>query len=144
MITDDADEIDQALEEAFTKQEVNEVHQEPEIELPKVWIKIWILPTVSIISFNVSYENLMLHQGRNSLLMIVLILITFYLKVCWYVRRNCMSINLWECYFWQVAEEPPKEEAKKVGVRFAPEPEMEDIQTKTEVRTTHLKITWAA
>lgn len=40
MITDDADEIDQALEEAFTKQEVNEVHQEPEIELPKVWIKI--------------------------------------------------------------------------------------------------------
>ena len=32
MITDDADEIDQALEEAFTKQEVNEVHKEPEIE----------------------------------------------------------------------------------------------------------------
>lgn len=40
MITDDADEIDQALEEAFTKQEVNEVHKEPEIELPKVTIKI--------------------------------------------------------------------------------------------------------
>ena len=40
MITDDADEIDQALEEAFTKQEVNEVHKEPEIELPKVLIKI--------------------------------------------------------------------------------------------------------
>ena len=40
MITDDADEIDQALEEAFTKQEVNEVHKEPEIELPKVGIKM--------------------------------------------------------------------------------------------------------
>ena len=40
MITDDADEIDQALEEAFTKQEVNEVHKEPEIELPKVTIKM--------------------------------------------------------------------------------------------------------
>ena len=40
MITDDADEIDQALEEAFTKQEVNEVHKEPEIELPKVRIKL--------------------------------------------------------------------------------------------------------
>ena len=40
MITDDGDEIDKALEEAFTKQEVNEVHKEPEIELPKVWIKI--------------------------------------------------------------------------------------------------------
>ena len=40
MITDDADEIDQALEEAFTKQEVNEVHKEPEIELPKVGIKL--------------------------------------------------------------------------------------------------------
>ena len=38
MITDDADEIDQ--EEAFTKQEVNEVHKEPEIELPKVRIKL--------------------------------------------------------------------------------------------------------
>lgn len=35
---------------------------------------------------------------------------------------------------WQAAEEPPKEETKKVGVRFAPEPEMEDIQTKTEVQ----------
>ena len=48
-----------------------------------------------------------------------------------------MLINLGECCFWQVAEEPPKEEAKKVGVRFAPEPEMEDIQTKTEVCVTH-------
>ena len=66
MITDDADEIDQALEEAFTKQEVNEVHKEPEIELPKVRIKLWILLTVSIIYFNVSYENFMLHQSRNS------------------------------------------------------------------------------
>jgi len=55
------------------------------------------------------------------------------------VRRNCVSVNLWEWYFWQVAEEPPKEETKKVGVRFAPEPEMEDIQTKTEVRITHEK-----
>jgi len=53
------------------------------------------------------------------------------------VRRNCVSVNPWEWYFWQVAEEPPKEETKKVGVRFAPEPEMEDIQTKTEVRVTH-------
>ena len=33
----------------------------------------------------------------------------------------------------QVIEEAPKEETRKVGVRFAPEPEMEDIQTKTEV-----------
>ena len=40
MITDDADEIDQALEEAFTKEEVNEVHKEPEIEPPKVRIKM--------------------------------------------------------------------------------------------------------
>ena len=46
-------------------------------------------------------------------------------------------INLWESFFWQVEEEPPKEETKKVGVRFAPEPEMEDIQTKTEVRMIH-------
>lgn len=38
-ITDDADEIDQALEEAFTKEEVNEVHKEPEIEPPKVRIE---------------------------------------------------------------------------------------------------------
>ena len=88
MITDDGDEIDKALEEAFTKQEVNEVHKEPEIELPKVTIKMWILPTVSIISFNVSYENLMLHQGRNSLLMIVLILITFCLKVFRYGKEK--------------------------------------------------------
>ncbi|XP_078383330.1 protein scribble homolog isoform X2 [Oculina patagonica] len=73
VVSDDADEIDQALEEAFTKEEVNEVHKEPEIEQPKV------------------------------------------------------------------AEEPPKEEPKKVGVRFAPEPEMEDIQTKTEKETITLK-----
>ena len=39
--------------------------------------------------------------------------------------------------FWQVVEEPPKEETKKVGVRFAPEPEMEEIQTKTEVGILH-------
>lgn len=38
VITDDADDIDQALEEAFTKQEMNEVHKEPEIEQPKVRI----------------------------------------------------------------------------------------------------------
>ena len=37
------------------------------------------------------------------------------------------------CHVLQVPEEPPKEETKKVGVRFAPEPEMEEIQTKTEV-----------
>lgn len=36
-------------------------------------------------------------------------------------------------YNLQVIEEPAKEETRKVGVRFAPEPEMEDIQTKTEV-----------
>ena len=66
VITDDADEIDKALEEAFTKQEVNEVHKEPEIEPPKVRIKISILPTVPIISLNVNYENLVLHQGRYS------------------------------------------------------------------------------
>lgn len=58
MITDDADEIDQALEEAFTKQEVNEVHKEPEIEPPKVRIKILILPAVSIIYLKVNYEIL--------------------------------------------------------------------------------------
>lgn len=58
MITDDADEIDQALEEAFTKQEVNEVHREPEIEPPKVRIKILILPAVSIIYLKVNYEIL--------------------------------------------------------------------------------------
>ena len=34
--SDDTDAIDEALEEAFSKEEVNEVHQEPEIELPKV------------------------------------------------------------------------------------------------------------
>lgn len=61
MITDDADEIDQALEEAFTKQEVNEVHKEPEIESPKVRIKILILPAVSIIYLKVNYENLVLN-----------------------------------------------------------------------------------
>lgn len=61
MITDDADEIDQALEEAFTKQEVNEVHKEPEIEPPKVRIKILILPAVSIIHLKVNYENLVLN-----------------------------------------------------------------------------------
>lgn len=61
MITDDADEIDQALEEAFTKQEVNEVHKEPEIESPKVKIKILILPAVSIIYLKVNYENLVLN-----------------------------------------------------------------------------------
>lgn len=61
MITDDADEIDQALEEAFTKQEVNEVHKEPEIEPPKVRIKILILPAVSIIQLKVNYENLVLN-----------------------------------------------------------------------------------
>lgn len=61
MITDDADEIDQALEEAFTKQEVNEVHKEPEIEPPKVRIKILILPAVSIIYLKVNYENLVLN-----------------------------------------------------------------------------------
>lgn len=38
VITDDADDIDQALEEAFTEQEMNEVHKEPEIEQPKVRI----------------------------------------------------------------------------------------------------------
>lgn len=38
VITDDTDDIDQALEEAFTKQEMNEVHKEPEIEQPKVRI----------------------------------------------------------------------------------------------------------
>ncbi|KAJ7325632.1 neurotransmitter receptor transport postsynaptic membrane to endosome [Desmophyllum pertusum] len=73
MVSDEADDIDQALEEAFTQQEVSEVHKEPELEQPKV------------------------------------------------------------------AEEPPKEETKKVGVRFAPEPEMEDIQTKTEKETITLK-----
>ena len=34
--SDDNDAIDEALEEAFSKEEVNEVHKEPEIELPKV------------------------------------------------------------------------------------------------------------
>lgn len=48
MVTDDADEIDQALEEAFTKQEVNEVHTEPEIEQPKVRVKMLILLTDSL------------------------------------------------------------------------------------------------
>ena len=43
------------------------------------------------------------------------------------------STNRVIMYDLQVIEEPPKEETKKVGVRFAPEPEMEDIQTKTEV-----------
>lgn len=38
VITVDTDDIDQALEEAFTKQEMNEVHKEPEIEQPKVRI----------------------------------------------------------------------------------------------------------
>ena len=36
MMSDDADAIDEALEEAFTKEEVNEVHKEPESEQPKV------------------------------------------------------------------------------------------------------------
>ena len=35
-MTEDADAIDAALEEAFTKEEVNEVHKEPETEPPKV------------------------------------------------------------------------------------------------------------
>lgn len=71
--SDDNDAIDEALEEAFSKEEVNEVHKEPEIELPKV------------------------------------------------------------------NDEPAKEETKKVGVRFAPEPEMEDIQTRVEKETITLK-----
>ena len=41
--------------------------------------------------------------------------------------------------YLQVIEEPPKEETKKVGVRFAPEPEMEEIQTKTEVLLMSMK-----
>ena len=41
--------------------------------------------------------------------------------------------------YLQVTEEPPKEETKKVGVRFAPEPEMEEIQTKTEVLLMSMK-----
>lgn len=45
VISDDAEEIDQALEEAFTKTEVNEVHKEPEIEQPQVRFKIKILHT---------------------------------------------------------------------------------------------------
>ena len=36
MASEDGDLIDEALEEAFTKEEVNEVHQEPEPEQPKV------------------------------------------------------------------------------------------------------------
>ena len=45
VVSDDADEIDQALEEAFTKEEVNEVHKEPEIEQPKVRLEISVLLT---------------------------------------------------------------------------------------------------
>lgn len=49
-----------------------------------------------------------------------------------------MVIKFWESIvFWQVVEEPPKEETKKIGVRFAPEPEIEEIQTKTEVCMIH-------
>ena len=40
MVSDEADDIDQALEEAFTQQEVSEVHKEPELEQPKVRIEI--------------------------------------------------------------------------------------------------------
>ena len=42
-------------------------------------------------------------------------------------------------FFYQVNDEPAKEETKKVGVRFAPEPEMEDIQTRVEVRMIHVE-----
>ena len=49
-----------------------------------------------------------------------------------------MLICLGNFEIFQVIEEPPKEETKKVGVRFAPEPEMEDIQTKTEVSSFNL------
>ena len=45
MVTEDANDIDEALEEAFTRQEVNEVHKEPELEpeQPKVRFKVKIL-----------------------------------------------------------------------------------------------------
>ena len=42
-------------------------------------------------------------------------------------------------FFYQVSDEPAKEETKRVGVRFAPEPEMEDIQTKIEVSVIHVR-----
>ena len=35
-LSDDTEAIDEALEEAFTREEVNEVHKEPEPEEPKV------------------------------------------------------------------------------------------------------------
>lgn len=35
-LSDDTGAIDEALEEAFTREEVNEVHKEPEPEEPKV------------------------------------------------------------------------------------------------------------
>lgn len=40
MVAEDADLIDEALEEAFTKEEVDEVRKEPEPELPKVRFKV--------------------------------------------------------------------------------------------------------
>lgn len=40
MVAEDDDLIDEALEEAFTKEEVDEVHKEPEPELPKVRFKV--------------------------------------------------------------------------------------------------------
>lgn len=61
VISDDAEEIDQALEEAFTKTEVNEVHKEPEIEQPQVRFKIEILHTSFVLSLNVS---LVVHHLR--------------------------------------------------------------------------------
>lgn len=36
MMADETDAIDEAIEEAFTKEEVNEVHKEPETELLQV------------------------------------------------------------------------------------------------------------
>ena len=65
VITDDADDIDEALEEAFTKQEVNEVHMEPEVEPPKVRVKIEFSLLIGYISLNVSYENLVLHRDSR-------------------------------------------------------------------------------
>ena len=64
------------------------------------------------------------------LLLFYLLVSLFALFVVHYIIIS--QLDNW-FFFYQVNDEPAKEETKKVGVRFAPEPEMEDIQTRVEV-----------
>lgn len=70
------------------------------------------------------------------LLLFYLLVSLFALFVVHYIIIS--QLDNW-FFFYQVNDEPAKEETKKVGVRFAPEPEMEDIQTRVEVSMIHVE-----